>query len=591
MDTSPQPPRGEQTPRRRVSFSSSLMGSVRDMNFAMSKRKSRKTNFITGESASGNTREQIAMLRPRDERKAMGRIARNRVKHINNDKCFTRCCNNKRRSDSNHEEESKRPTTSADVPQYTLESRRRVTNKSWFFSFRLFCQRLCYCCCSRSTNTTDELKYSDDATSHGINHSISSYFSWSFRTSYGLLFIGFAIFYYGFILLFTLFFYMIALTYPECINSAGHMIGDAVGARRFSDCFQLSWTTFSTVGYGVIYPSSGASEFHVGKGCVTVGFLGSFEAFLGVLYAGFCGAILFSKVLRSQNTAQVFFSDPIVVRYGKMELYDENSSSVVEDNESKEYDEEIGEEKNRATNVSSSEPDGGIPCPSLEFRLVNRLHDVPSGEIVEAKLDCVAILDPNVSKTIDVKPTDSDRQGVSCAPASPQHTINEKTTIEELAQVLMDTNTRKATRSIAFHSSNSKQPHMFTNLGLDAEEHPYFRRVWFGRHRLDENSPLLTPAARNRVKLAGGYWPEDMNNYKSVKESIHFRHLLICISGVSNANAASVYAQKVYDLVDVNVGYRFVPMIYRNDEGALKTDSYLLNAVYQQRGGGAEPFQ
>ena len=88
----------------------------------------------------------------------------------------------------------------------------------------------------------------------------------------------------------------------------------------------------------------------------------------------------------------------------------------------------------------------------------------------------------------------------------------------------------------------------------------YFRRVWFGRHRLDENSPLLTPAARQRVKLNDGYWPKDMNNYQSIKSAIHFRHLLVCIKGVSNANAASVYAQKVYDLVDVNVGYRFVPM-------------------------------
>ena len=109
--------------------------------------------------------------------------------------------------------------------------------------------------------------------------------------------------------------------------------------------------------------------------------------------------------------------------------------------------------------------------------------------------------------------------------------------------------------------------------------------MFHGRHRLDENSPLLTPAARNRIKLAGGYWPADMNNCVSIKKSIHFRQLLVCISGTSNANAASVYAQKVYDLVDVNVGYRFVPMIYHADEkGTLKTDPYLLNAVYQQRG-------
>mmetsp|Transcript_8166 Transcript_8166/g.14779 ORF Transcript_8166/g.14779 Transcript_8166/m.14779 type:complete len:133 (+) Transcript_8166:348-746(+) len=132
---------------------------------------------------------------------------------------------------------------------------------------------------------------------------------------------------------------------------------------------------------------------------------------------------------------------------------------------------------------------------------------------------------------------------------------------------------------------------MFTKLALDANEHPYFRRVWFGRHRLDENSPLLTPAARNRVKLNGGFWPAEMNNYESIKNSIHFRHILVCIQGTSKASATSVYAQKVYDLVDVTVGYRFVPMNYRTDDGDLKTDSHLLNAVYQQRGGGAEPFQ
>ena len=136
----------------------------------------------------------------------------------------------------------------------------------------------------------------------------------------------------------------------------------------------------------------------------------------------------------------------------------------------------------------------------------------------------------------------------------------------------------------------SKQPRIFCKLSLDANEHPFFRRVWFGRHRLDENSPLLTRAARNRVKMNGGFWPADMNNYQSIKKSLHFRHILVCISGTSNANATSVYAQKVYSLVDVNVGYRFVPMNYHTADGTLKTDPYLLNAVFQQRGGGAEPF-
>ncbi len=52
----------------------------------------------------------------------------------------------------------------------------------------------------------------------------------------------------------------------------------------------------------------------------------------------------------------------------------------------------------------------------------------------------------------------------------------------------------------------------------------------------------------------------------------------------------NVYAQKVYDPVDVSVGYCFVPMNIKTDKGALQTDPYLLNAIYQQRGGGGEPI-
>ena len=303
---------------------------------------------------------------------------------------------------------------------------------------------------------------------------------------------------------------------------------------------------------------------------------------MGVIYAGFCGAILFSKVLRSQNNAQVLFSDPIVIRFGRSEL--ESSNNNLEEAKRKDYDEEnMGEEKSSMAS-SPSNKERGIPCPSLEFRLVNRLHDIPSGEIVEAKLEVIAILNPNVSSK------NNTLQNSDFLSTPNTLGVTEKSTLAELVRALQDTNTRKATRSLNFHSSNSKRPHMFTKIALDAEEHPYFRRVWFGRHRLDEDSPLLTPAARNRIKEANGYWPADMNNHESIKSAIHFRHLLVCIKGVSNANHSIVYAQKVYDLVDVNVGYRFVPMIYREDDGSLKTDTYLLNAVYQQRGGGGEPF-
>ena len=90
---------------------------------------------------------------------------------------------------------------------------------------------------------------------------------------------------------------------------------------------------------------------------------------MGVLYSGFCGAILFGKVLRIQSHAQVIFSDAIVIRYGSgiQEHCDESDNSPDDDDE-----------------------DQKIPCPVLEFRIVNRLFDEPGGEIMDASLNVVA---------------------------------------------------------------------------------------------------------------------------------------------------------------------------------------------------------
>merc|ERR1740139_1250603 len=85
-----------------------------------------------------------------------------------------------------------------------------------------------------------------------------------------------------------------------------------------NEMFMLSWTTLSTVGYGNIYPSLGSELSSTGdvEMCGVLSFLCSVESFVGVLYAGFVGAIMFGKIVRLQSHAQVIFSDPIVIRYG-----------------------------------------------------------------------------------------------------------------------------------------------------------------------------------------------------------------------------------------------------------------------------------
>ncbi|KAL7427497.1 hypothetical protein ACHAXH_001730 [Discostella pseudostelligera] len=505
-------------------------------------------------------------------------------------------------------------TDVATPPQYTLLSNRNAVTPKSLVPFPKFRQRLCFLC-SRTTfwgsGGTTFICFGN------VDKRIASFLSFTFRSSYFTLLLVFAIFYYCLVLVFALIYQVISMSHPECISSGGEMISSRKEARIFADCFQLSWQTFSTVGLGAIYPSTGADGYYVPTGCVIVGILGSFEAYLGVLYVGTTAAILFRKVLRSQNYAQAVFSDPIVVRFGVKELGagyrhgTTTSTRTANDGLPKnDHDEELGD---RLTSVSlmtvDEEVDADyrkIPCPSLEFRIVNRLHDVESGEIVEAKLDCVAILDPRYVESHDGDvdnahaPTNrakrvKQRSMPSMPVSSPdlqtsrQKRVKQRSSFAELASALREAS-KKAERD-AFYSPGSKQPNVFTSITLEDNTHPNFNRTWYGRHRLDENSPLLTPAVRNRIKNAGGYWPADMNNYQSIKRSLHFRHILVCLSGISNANAATVYAQKVYDLVDVNVGYRFVPMNYHADDGSLKTDAYLLNAVCMQRGGGAEPFQ
>jgi hypothetical protein len=142
-----------------------------------------------------------------------------------------------------------------DRPQYTLESR-RVGRKSSLPCLKLR-QKFCYCCSRTTLNDEDENDNVDGKGSYflfvDVNTLISGYLSWSFRTSYFLLFLAFSVFYFTLILVFALIFYVFVSYYPECVTSAGMVVGTGEDAKLFGDIFQLSWTTFSTVVSGVFF--------------------------------------------------------------------------------------------------------------------------------------------------------------------------------------------------------------------------------------------------------------------------------------------------------------------------------------------------
>ena len=85
-------------------------------------------------------------------------------------------------------------------------------------------------------------------------------------------------------------------------------------------------------------------------------------------------------MLRIQSHAQVIFSDPIVIRYG----------DGVEP-ESFGDDLELGSPRNKFH----------IPCPVLEFRIINRLYSDVGGEIVDATLHAVANVDAKDSDPLN----------------------------------------------------------------------------------------------------------------------------------------------------------------------------------------------
>ena len=112
--------------------------------------------------------------------------------------------------------------------------------------------------------------------------------------------------------------------------------------------------------------------------------LAAFESFVGVLFAGFALAIIFGKFSRIQSIARIVWSDVIVIQYGPG--IQESHCTIANKTTS-----------SSSSSSSSSLPTTGrlsslkeIPCPILEFRIVNVLYQQLGGEIINATLNIVA---------------------------------------------------------------------------------------------------------------------------------------------------------------------------------------------------------
>lgn len=311
--------------------------------------------------------------------------------------------------------------------------------------------------------------------------------------------------------------------------------------------------------------------------CVFVTAICSFEAFIGVLYSGFCGAVLFGKVLRIQSHAQVIFSDPIVIRYGSG-VERGNEVNGKDDNDSEDEGDDDGgivrNKKNSRGNLMHNETTERnkfhIPCPVLEFRIVNRLYKDVGGEIMDATLHAVANVDAGDDLSLGYN-TESTRTkfetgsntgtesaserdydtGASDAGSSSHHYYNSAHISKFMGSMGVFSNRVKSHQTIEEDpSARLVGKRVFSKIHIEASEHPFFKRVWLACHVLDDSSPLLTQKTRRAIRRNGGFWPPHLNSYEAVRSSLYFNQILVSLNGVSNVSAADVYAQKIYDLSD-----------------------------------------
>lgn len=420
-----------------------------------------------------------------------------------------------------------------------------------------------------------------------VQDSIVNFLAWGFRTHFFFVVVALVLLSFVQIVIFAAIIYGLQ---DRCVGSGRESLDDRV---TFVDAYQLSWTTFSTVGYGVIAPIVRSAK----PQCVLLSAIMAVESFMGVIFASMAGAVVFAKINRSQSHANIKFSDPICLRFG---------TGVQDD---------LGE-----SNTNLRCPVESFPV--LEFRLVNLLCHHQNGEILDASVSVVACVlgkdeqdeetaarhrarsrNPRASSSLfSINPLSRTLSGSLLQRINRQimhvpfprtgddaHPFNDKKKWEQEMRDVLEGKISTAIscpKSIEVDEGNDQlaPPRKFHKLEIETDRHPNFKRSWIIRHVLDANSPLLKLGVRQEVKQNGGCWPDRYNDSSMIRAIIRFREIIVSFSGTANVSGSSLYAQKIYGIDNVRIGYTFAPMLH----GDRMCDVELLHDVRIQKGGGAE---
>jgi hypothetical protein len=331
------------------------------------------------------------------------------------------------------------------------------------------------------------------------------------------------------------------------------------------------------VGYGAISPSGKNS------GCYLIRYICAIEAFVGVIYFGCCGAIFFAKINRILSRASVVFSSTLCIQY------DVNKAAAPPASASQQPITPVPQ----AQTPLPLSPEGNnshMPFPVLEFRIVNTKSNEQGWEILEAELKCMV--------SIDLQDEPSSSSTPASAPSALHHKRAATRDQSELFSIDLTGAVENKDMNTEMDIPVSKQT--YHKLRLEAESHPYFKRVWYCRHVLNDQSPLVRRDVRREIRdsCGGRHWPRDKcRSHEGIRSSlVKFNSIITTMRGTLDITSNGVFIEKRYKFEDICIGYKYAGLLYLSDsrtakgEKKVKIDLALVHDIVPQPGGGAEPL-
>ena len=351
---------------------------------------------------------------------------------------------------------------------------------------------------------------------------------------------------------------------PQCITS--NIFDETkLFSALLNDTWQLSWTTFFTVGYGVISPSTQSvfdknSALQNGS-CIALSFVLSCESLIGILYNSFAGAIIFGKLLQFQSNAQIRFSNIMVVSYG----------NTIDDDINDDDDDVFSDNDEDASNLKLSEK---MECPVLRFRIVNLLKSRNKGHIVNSSVQAIALIDVknaarNARVTHDIQYQNAFQSKRQLPATSTKHfasSLYRFVRAPSMYKAHLEAN-KDSFDIVPPPQAQVEAPSMvFMKIALDPASHPCFSTTpWRPAHTLNADSPLLSKAMRKIIKNNDGYWPAHLCTKDNIMANISFRQLLVSFKGLSKSTGTEVYLSHLYEFESLKVGCAFRSILLNVD--------------------------